>query len=217
MSADTSSNTSPYGSDTQRYWDRRYELFSRFDNGIVVDREGLFSVKPEVIANQIAERLPGDVVLDAFCGVGGSSIAFARRKKRVVAVDIDPKRLSMAEHNAAVYGVSSKITFLTADVMHVFEQRGLFDAVYLDPSWGGPAYHLREKFTLDMFNPNGRQLMETVLKHGCPFAFTVPKNFEIRELSDYGEPFLLEWNELNGVRLFATAYFRLDSLHDHQA
>ena len=52
-----------------------------------MDREGLFSTKPEGIALQIARNTPGTVVLDAFCGVGGSAIAFARAGKRVVAVD----------------------------------------------------------------------------------------------------------------------------------
>jgi hypothetical protein len=35
-------------------------------------------VTPEAIATQIAERCRCDVVLDAFCGVGGNAIAFAR-------------------------------------------------------------------------------------------------------------------------------------------
>jgi hypothetical protein len=44
------------------------------------DEEGWYSVTPEAIAMQIAERCHGrcDVVLDAFCGIGGNAIAFAR-------------------------------------------------------------------------------------------------------------------------------------------
>ena len=47
-----------------------------------MDEEGWYSVTPEAIATQIAERCRCDVVLDAFCGVGGNAIAFARTCER---------------------------------------------------------------------------------------------------------------------------------------
>ena len=42
-----------------------------------MDREGWFSVTPEKIAEHIAERCRCDVIVDAFCGVGGNTIQFA--------------------------------------------------------------------------------------------------------------------------------------------
>lgn len=42
-----------------------------------MDREGWFSVTPEKIAEHIAERCRCDVIVDAFCGVGGNAIQFA--------------------------------------------------------------------------------------------------------------------------------------------
>nr|XP_011740609.1 trimethylguanosine synthase isoform X2 [Macaca nemestrina] len=64
-----------------KYWAQRYRLFSRFDDGIKLDREGWFSVTPEKIAEHIAGRVSQsfkcDVVVDAFCGVGGNTIQFA--------------------------------------------------------------------------------------------------------------------------------------------
>ena len=39
--------------------------------------EGWFSVTPEKIAAHIAERCQCDVIVDAFCGVGGNAIQFA--------------------------------------------------------------------------------------------------------------------------------------------
>lgn len=79
-----------------KYWLQRYRLFSKFDEGIVLDRgrrivlnyfnrllfdsfqiEGWFSVTPEKIARHIAKRCRCDVIVDAFCGVGGNTIQFA--------------------------------------------------------------------------------------------------------------------------------------------
>ena len=56
----------------------RYNLFSRFDEGIELDVESWFSVTPEAIAQHIAERCRCDVIIDAFCGVGGNAIQVRR-------------------------------------------------------------------------------------------------------------------------------------------
>ncbi|NXG58565.1 TGS1 synthase, partial [Hemiprocne comata] len=69
-----------------KYWAQRYRLFSRFDEGIKLDREGWFSVTPEKIAEHIATRVSQsfncDIIVDAFCGVGGNAIQFALTSKR---------------------------------------------------------------------------------------------------------------------------------------
>jgi hypothetical protein len=82
--------------DTRKYWRQRYQLFSRFDRGIRLDRDGWFSVTPEAIARQIARRCQSDLIIDAFAGVGGNAIAFARTCCHVVAIDIDASRLQIA-------------------------------------------------------------------------------------------------------------------------
>ena len=57
---------------------QRHRYFSLYDDGCLLDEEGWYSVTPEKIAEQIAERCRCDTILDAFCGVGGNAIAFAR-------------------------------------------------------------------------------------------------------------------------------------------
>mgnify|MGYP002775656568 CR=1 FL=1 len=71
--------------DLIRYWLARYTLFSRFDDGIMLDGQGLFSVTPEAIARNQATRCAksghghshGTVIIDAFTGAGGNAIQFA--------------------------------------------------------------------------------------------------------------------------------------------
>ena len=57
-------------------------MFSLYDQGCLLDEEGWYSVTPEAVADQIAERCRCDVILDAFCGVGGNAIAFAKTCER---------------------------------------------------------------------------------------------------------------------------------------
>jgi len=61
-----------------RYWIQRYDLFSRYDEGIQIDEEGWYSVTHEEIAINHAERCHGKVVIDCFAGVGGNTIQFAK-------------------------------------------------------------------------------------------------------------------------------------------
>ena len=61
---------------------RRYFSLYSVPPGCLLDEEGWYSVTPELVANQIAERCRCDTILDAFCGVGGNSIAFAMTCER---------------------------------------------------------------------------------------------------------------------------------------
>jgi len=127
----------PRRAETQKYWVQRYMLFSRFDDGVALDREGWFSVTPEVMAAHLAHRCRCDLIVDAFAGVGGNAIQFAFTCERVVAVDIDAERLRLAKHNATVYGVADRICFVHGDFLEL-APRMRADVVFLSPPWGGP-------------------------------------------------------------------------------
>lgn len=58
-------------------------LFPEYDRlPLLLDHTGWFSVTPQPIATHIAERCQSDVIVDAFCGVGGNAIAFAKTCER---------------------------------------------------------------------------------------------------------------------------------------
>lgn len=102
--------------EVQKYWLQRYSLFSRFDEGIRLDREGWFSATPEVVAqHQARVAPPRAVALDPFGGVGGNSLALAQRCRQVVAVEMRPDRAALLKHNAAVYGLAERIDVVIGD------------------------------------------------------------------------------------------------------
>ncbi|KAK4827649.1 hypothetical protein QYF61_020421 [Mycteria americana] len=162
-----------------KYWAQRYRLFSRFDEGIKLDREGWFSVTPEKIAEHIAIRVSQsfncDIIVDAFCGVGGNAIQFALTSKRVIAIDIDPEKLSLARNNAEVYGVADQIEFVCGDFM-VLAADLQADVVFLSPPWGGPDYATAEIFDIQtMICPDGYPFKVT---RCCDFS-VVYKQFSL--------------------------------------
>uniref|UniRef100_A0A8R1Y3T9 Trimethylguanosine synthase n=1 Tax=Onchocerca volvulus TaxID=6282 RepID=A0A8R1Y3T9_ONCVO len=104
--------------DMPKYYNQRFRLFSKLNEGILMDREGWYSVTPERIAAHIADRLvimKDTVVLDGFAGVGGNCIQFALKGAYVIALDMDPVRLRCAKRNAEIYGVADRINFICID------------------------------------------------------------------------------------------------------
>ena len=102
-----------------------------------MDEESWYSVTPEKIAKHIADVCRCGLVVDAFCGVGGNAIQFARTCDRVIAIDIDSNKIKMARNNARVYGVEAKIEFIVGDFFSIAPKL-VADAIFLSPPWGGP-------------------------------------------------------------------------------
>ncbi|PWZ05398.1 Trimethylguanosine synthase [Zea mays] len=147
-----------------KYWAHRYSLFNLYDCGVCMDAEGWYSATPESIAAlQAARAAPGDLVVDAFAGCGGNSIQFAARGCYVVAVEIDPRKVELAVHNARVYGVEDRIEFIVGDFFRLAPFLKA-DLVFLSPPWGGPSYIEAPVYTLDMLKPKDGYVVRFV----CP-------------------------------------------------
>ncbi|XP_067330005.1 trimethylguanosine synthase isoform X2 [Channa argus] len=198
-----------------KYWAQRYRLFSRFDEGIRLDREGWFSVTPERIAEHIALRvkssfLDSQLVIDAFCGVGGNAIQFALTGKRVLAIDIDPGRLELAWHNATVYNVADRIDFLQGDFLQLAPRlRG--DVVFLSPPWGGPDYLTAEVFDIrTMMEPDGFEIFRLAKLISDNIVYFLPRNADMDQIASLAGPggkVEVEQNFLNNKLKTVTAYF----------
>ncbi|XP_062424202.1 trimethylguanosine synthase [Rhea pennata] len=197
-----------------KYWAQRYRLFSRFDEGIKLDREGWFSVTPEKIAEHIAVRVSQsfncDIIVDAFCGVGGNAIQFALTSKRVIAIDIDPEKLSLARNNAEVYGVADQIEFICGDFM-VLASDIKADVVFLSPPWGGPDYATAEIFDIQtMICPDGFEIFRLSKKITNNIVYFLPRNADIDQVASLAGPggkVEIEQNFLNNKLKTITAYF----------
>eukprot|EP00850_Spirogloea_muscicola_P009836 SM000056S17954 [mRNA] locus=s56:291023:295295:+ [translate_table: standard] len=198
---------------TAKYWKQRYRLFSRFDEGILLDEEGWFSVTPEAIAIHQAGRLACHVIIDAFCGVGGNSIQFARTCGRVIAIDISPTRLALAHHNAKIYGVEDKIDFVVGDFIQLAPTLKA-DTVFLSPPWGGPDYLKAEVYDLrTMLLPlDGFKLFQIAAGIG-QVCFFLPRNSNVEQLSQLSLlsspplPCEVEQNYVNKRLKTLTAYY----------
>ncbi|XP_004580647.2 trimethylguanosine synthase [Ochotona princeps] len=197
-----------------KYWAQRYRLFSRFDDGIKLDREGWFSVTPEKIAEHIAGRVGQcsgcDVVVDAFCGVGGNTIQFALAGKKVIAIDIDPVKIDLARNNAQVYGIADKIEFICGDFLLLAPSLKAH-VVFLSPPWGGPDYATAEIFDIKtMISPDGFEIFRLSQKITNNIIYFLPRNADIDQVASLAGPggqVEIEQNFLNNKLKTITAYF----------
>ncbi len=131
--------TNPYDKEEvpDKFWSQRRRLFTRFDEGIRLDKESWYSVTPEAIANHISAHLVSNrddaIILDPFCGCGGNAIAFAKMEnvKLVVCVDKDLEKLKMAATNAGIYSIpKEKMVFVhdnAGRVLSLYENRKLIN------------------------------------------------------------------------------------------
>lgn len=194
-----------------KYWYKRFSLFSRFDNGIRLDRESWFSVTPEKVATHTAQRCRCDIIIDAFCGAGGNAIQFAFTCERVIAIDIDPKKIEMAKHNATVYGVEDRIEFIVGDFLQLAKTLKA-DVVFLSPPWGGPTYLKEEIFDLEksLLPIPGSEMYRKTKMITDNIAMFLPRNTNTDQLVRYAGPgsaVEIEQNFLDRKLIALTAYY----------
>ncbi len=111
--------------------ERGREKFSRADE-MLFDRAGLEMSSAEIITTHRAQRYAQFAhVADLGCGIGGDAIGLAQ-SSHVTAIDRDPVRLTLAEHNLAVYERAEKLTTKRADLMTL--DPFPVDALFFDPA-----------------------------------------------------------------------------------
>lgn len=169
-----------------KYYEQRYRLWSKFDEGVHMTEEGWWTVTMEPIAARIAEKMAAlgkhNLVVDVFCGCGGNSIQLAKHFDKVVAIDRDSSAIAAARKNAAVYGVDHKIEFHCCDLSEfswVEFQR--IDAVFLSPPWGGDHYSHEAYFSVDSDLKRAcgyslKELFDLCRANTCSMAAFLPRN-----------------------------------------
>lgn len=159
-------------------WQERYLLFSKFDEGIKLDESAWSVTTHERIAKKIAQTCSANVVIDAFCGVGGNTIQFARKYK-VIAVDIDCHKLDMAEHNSKIYSVHDNIEFVQGDFLEVADNfRG--DVTFLAPDM----QFMPSGFDIFChYSPPIRDTVRAALKCSDHLMLYLPPNFDPEQIA----------------------------------
>ncbi|KAF9731366.1 hypothetical protein PMIN06_010050 [Paraphaeosphaeria minitans] len=180
----------------RKYWFQRHKIWQRYHEGVWMTEDAWFGVTPEPIANKIAahiaESAPKEktIIIDAFAGVGGNAIAFARsgRWEQVFAVEKDPKTMKCAKHNAEIYGVAKKIVFHTGDCFDIIKRFvGKNNIVIFgSPPWGGTEYNADNVFDLSLMQPYSLDtLYRKFSKLSKHIVLYLPRNSDLNQIARY--------------------------------
>ncbi|KAL4161456.1 hypothetical protein PRNP1_002010 [Phytophthora ramorum] len=200
----------PVPKDIVKFYVQRHVLFEKFEDGIELDHESWYSVTPQLIAEHIAKRLSCDIVVDPFAGCGGNVIQLAMTCKQVIAIDIDPEKIRMAKHNAAIYGVADKIEWIVGNSIDILPNVKA-DAVFLSPPWGGVNYS-RKHFSLEdmvVKGVSGLDLFAKAQQVSKNIAYYLPRGTPTSDLEALtpDEPVECEKIFLNKQLKVVTAYY----------
>ncbi len=115
---------------------------------------------PEIVADYRAKRLKCNAIADLGCSVGLQSFAFAKKCKKVYAIELDEKKIAYAKKNADILGIKN-IEFIHGDILDkkIIEKLDV-DVVFCDPE-RLPAETER---TIETIQPNIKKLMELYSK-----------------------------------------------------
>lgn len=210
-----------------KYWNKRFSLFSLFNHGIKLDEESWFSVTPEKVAAGITEQInlkysnkndnnnkENKIIIDAFCGCGGNTIQFALNNNysRVIAIDIDPKKIEYAKNNAKIYNVDTKIDFIIGDFLQI-SNNFKADVIFLSPPWGGPKY-LKKDSEYDIENDlkpiSASELIQICRKITNNIVIYLPRNSnrnQIIKLAGIGKKVEIIKNYLNDRLVAITVFY----------
>jgi len=155
-----------------------------------------FGVTPEPIADKIAEHLADyapmgkSILVDAFAGPGGNTIAFARssRWKRIYAIEKDPAVLQCAKHNAKIYGVEDKITWFEGDCMEILKDQlkelAPYSVIFASPPWGGPGYRSDDIYNLSTMKPYPLKALHSQFSEFTEdIVLFLPRTSDLRQLA----------------------------------
>lgn len=130
---------------------RRRDTSAGFSRpGVELDAEARISLTPEAVALELGARAAGSDVVDACAGAGGNAIGFARAGSRVLAIERDPARLRMGQHNARIYGVADRIEWRCGDALQLLPELS-GELLFVDPPWG--EHWDRQRVTADELAP----------------------------------------------------------------
>ncbi|GMM34248.1 RNA methyltransferase [Saccharomycopsis crataegensis] len=181
-----------------KYWPQRYDLFSRFDEGVWMNTELWFSVTPESMAIFLSKFIKcclpdAKNALDLFSGGGGNTIQFAKLFDKCVGIDINEENIECAAHNAEVYDVANKCEFINLDwkvfskdkkALQEFKEQHKIDFAFASPPWGGPGYKNLESFDLSQLQPLPlKKLLKSMFKITENVILFLPRNSDLEQLS----------------------------------
>src|SRR3989338_1057760 len=163
--------------------------------------EDLRFATPKIVADYRAKRLKCEKIVDLCCGIGFQTFSFAKKSKKVLAIDIDERKITYAMKNAEILWLKN-IRFVKGDALSVVEvvKKFMPDIIFCDPE----RLASEEKRALERIKPSINPLLSNYSEITCNISIEMPP--QIKELN-FEEVFEKEYISLQGELNRLNLYF----------
>jgi len=168
----------------------------RVDLSLFMTKEDLRFATHRLIAQHRAKRLACRTIAEIGCGIGSQTIEFAKTCKKVIAVEIDPRKVAFARANCDKFKIKN-VEFICADGVEVIEHIAEADVVFCDPERAPEA----KERTIDAFSPSIMGLLDACAHKTSDVAIELPP--QMKDIPINGE---LEYASIEGKIARLTIY-----------
>ncbi len=101
--------------------------------------------------------------------------------------DVSHAKIEIATHNAKVYQMGHKISFLNKDFLVLDKTKDFKDpieVVFISPPWGGTSYSKDRIYNLENIKPRFKEIVRKALSLADNVVLFLPRNVDITQLSD---------------------------------
>lgn len=151
------------------------------------DEEGLWSLTAkhdaDKISNIIYNIIGCKTILDGTAGIGGNTISFCSIFKNVIAIEKNTSRYNMLLHNTKLFNLNNLIIINDTCMNHINSDK--YDALFLDPPWGGYDYKKQINIRLKLDNYSLINIIDMVKERGKLCVLKLPYNYMLDEFIKY--------------------------------
>lgn len=167
----------------------------RKDNAIVFpENELVEQASSSACATYKASLVSGDSFADLTAGMGVDSLAFSRRFKSGVAVEIDPRSADILSYNIGVFAASN-LAVQNSAAEDFMESDNRFDLIYIDPQRRDSGH--KGKFRFEACSPNVIDLLPKLFEKANIIMIKTSPMLDIseglRELKSVASVHVVEW------------------------
>jgi len=143
--------------------------------------QALYSVtypyEAEKITNIIYNITGNGKIIDACANVGGNTISFSQKFRKVISIELDKNNYEALKKNIKNYKLEN-VKVKNMDCLEYIKNHK-FDIIFFDPPWGGNLIYTEKKVTIKLSNININDIIKNILKEkpNVKIFMKVPINF----------------------------------------
>ena len=129
----------------------------------------------EKITNIIYDIVGNVKIIDACANVGGNTISFAQKFKKVISIELDNINYKALKKNIKQYGFIN-IKTKNMDCLEYIKNHN-YDVIFFDPPWGGNLIYSQDSVIIKLSGIDINKIIEDLIKENKKVFMKVPLNF----------------------------------------